>query len=280
MMKRRDFVRLGTSALAALPLLKVDGLLANHQTSQKPYKQLGVQLYSIRDRLEKDFLLPFNIISLLGYKDLEFAGYFEHKPKDIKCYMDDLGLESNSTHVRLPQLRNDFDSVLETAHIMGQKYLIFPWMEPKERETLDHYKRHAELLNIRGEAAKKAGFQMAYHNHDFEFMPIDGKLPYDLLLEETDSDLVKMQLDLYWIIKANKDPIDFFKKAPGRFHSCHIKDKAADGSITTVGKGSIDFNAIFQHAELAGLRHFVVEHDNTTTPYESLGYSYNQLVNG
>ena len=120
---------------------------------------------------------------------------------------------------------------------------------------------------------------MTYHNHDFEFMPLDGVLPYDLLLKETDADLVKMQLDLYWIIKAGHDPIEYFKKAPGRYPLCHIKDLAKDNSITSVGKGSIDFQAMFKQAELAGLKHFYVEDDNTPTPYKSLDYSFNTLFN-
>ena len=276
-MKRREFIRLGAGVMASLPLMHLPSALAGHNQNKRPYKQLGVQLYTIRDQLAVDYKVPLKTIASLGYKDLEFAGYFEHKPAEIKRYMDDLGLVSNSTHVRLPALQNDFDSILETAHTMGQTYIVLPWLEEKDRDSLDDYKKHAELLNKRGEQAKSAGFQMAYHNHDFEFMPLDGQLPYDLLLERTDKDLVKMQLDLYWAIKANKDPVQYFKKAPGRFLLCHIKDRAADGSITTVGKGSIDFDALFKYADLAGLQHFYVEHDDTDQPFQSLISSYNYL---
>ncbi|TDF42053.1 sugar phosphate isomerase/epimerase [Alteromonadaceae bacterium M269] len=276
-MKRREFIRLGAGAMASLPLMHLPSALAGHNQNKRPYKQLGVQLYTIREQLAVDYKVPLKTIASLGYKDLEFAGYFEHKPAEIKRYMDDLGLVSNSTHVRLPALQNDFDSILETAHTMGQTYIVLPWLEEKDRDSLDDYKKHAELLNKRGEQAKSAGFQMAYHNHDFEFIPLDGQLPYDLLLERTDKELVKMQLDLYWAIKANKDPVQYFKKAPGRFPLCHIKDRAADGSITTVGKGSIDFDALFKYADLAGLQHFYVEHDDTDQPFQSLRSSYNYL---
>jgi sugar phosphate isomerase/epimerase len=276
-MKRRDFLSLtGAAALgAAFTSSGTAAALLNHK--QYAYNELGVQLYTVRAHMQKDFKQPLKKIAGLGYKDVEFAGYFDHSPKEIKAFMNDIGLVSRASHVGIDLMRNDFDSVLEQAHTMGQKYIVLPWLSEEERKNIDKYKRHAELLNTRGEAAKKAGFQMAYHNHDFEFMTLEGQLPYDLLLRETDSDLVQMELDLYWVVKAGKDPIEYFKKAPGRYPLCHIKDKASDGSITTVGKGSIDFQAIFAHAKTAGLKHFYVEHDNTPRPFESLGYSYKQL---
>lgn len=277
-MKRRDFLsKSGAAALSAAFASTINaGTLFKKQS---PYAELGVQLYTVRELLQKDFKTPLRRIAELGYKDLEFAGYFEHNTKAIRAYMDNLGLVSNSSHIRLAALRNDFDRALEQAHIMGHKYLVLPWLSESDRASLDDYKRHSELLNTRGEAAKKAGVQMAYHNHDFEFLPLEGSIPYDLLLTETDKDLVHMELDLYWVVKAGKNPIDYVKKAPGRYSLCHIKDMAADGDITSVGKGSINFKAIFDHAKTAGLKHFYVEHDNTSTPFQSLDYSYKHLLN-
>lgn len=285
-MDRRHFIRscAAVSSLAFLGGWPQASHAAGHeqavQAPKRPFSELGVQLYTIRFLLAKDYKEPLKRIAAIGYKDLEFfgGGLFQHNPADVKAFMDDLGLVSRSTHVGIEDLRNRFDTVLESAAFFGQKDLILPYLVEKERDTIDKYKSHAELLNRRGEQAKASGFQIAYHNHDFEFAPLDGAIPYDLLLQETDADLVKMQLDFYWVVKAGLDILALFDKSPGRFISCHLKDHAQDGSMAAVGAGTIDFDAIFRHADKAGLERYYVEHDNTETPLESIEQSYAYLM--
>jgi sugar phosphate isomerase/epimerase len=256
--------------------------MSNEDAEQKddvaPYTgKLGVQLYTVRALFEKDYQATLKALADIGIKDCETAGFFAHKPADVRKAMDDLGLVTNSAHVQLADMREDFDGVLELAGIMGQRNLVLPWLAEEER-TLDGYRAIADLLNTRGEQAKKAGFTIGYHNHEFEFLDQDGSNGYDILLERTDPSLVSMEIDLYWVRKAGADPFALFEKAPGRFTSCHIKDMGSDGDIVDVGSGVIDFAAIFAEASNAGLEYFYIEHDSAPDPLVSIGRSYTHLT--
>jgi sugar phosphate isomerase/epimerase len=158
--------------------------------------------------------------------------------------------------------------------------MICPYLEDKDRRTLDDYKRHAETFNRAGEACRKAGIQFGYHNHDFEFEAKDGKLPYDLLLAETDKDLVKMELDLYWISKAGQDPLAYIDKYKDRFALFHVKemDKTPNKGITEVGRGVIDFKSIFAKAPAGAVKHYFVEQDTCPgSPFDSIKVSFDYL---
>lgn len=277
-MDRREFLRtsLGAGICGATALSTVGPAWALAQNN-RAFKELGLQLYTLRHLFEQDYSGTLERVAAIGYKDLEFAGYFDHKPSEVKSFMNSLGLSSHSTHVRLDAIRDNFEQAMETATIMGQTNLILPWIAPELR-NLESYRELADLLNVRGEQAKKAGFRLAYHNHDFEFETIDGTVPYDLLLERTDPEHVFMEIDLFWVHKAGRDSIEYFKKAPGRFISCHVKDSTADGTMTAVGNGIINFQEIFQHAGEAGLKRFYVEHDNAPDPYGSISASFKHLM--
>lgn len=240
--------------------------LGADSSSTKPYTdKLGVQLYTFRTLFESDYESVLKALAQIGYNDLEFAGYFEHDPKAVKASMDALGLVSNSAHVQLNDLRDNFDATIERAAMMGQSKLIIPWLAPEDR-NLDNYKAIADLLNERASPAKAAGMMVGYHNHEFEFETIDGVVPYDLLLERTDPTAVTMELDFYWTHVAGVDPLELFKKAPGRFSSCHIKDSSDTGEMVNIGDGVIDFAAIMAEAKAAGLECFYVENDNPSDP--------------
>ncbi|CAA9269757.1 MAG: Sugar or sugar phosphate isomerase/epimerase/dehydrotase [uncultured Adhaeribacter sp.] len=170
--------------------------------------------------------------------------------------------------------------LVDMAAESGQAYLTCAFMFPSEHQTLDQYKKHAELFNRAGEACKKAGLQFAYHNHDFEFEKIDGQVPYDLLLAQTDKDLVKMELDLYWVAKSGNDALALFEKNPGRFPLWHVKDmdKTEKKFFTEVGNGSIDFKRIFAAAKTSGMEYYFVEQDVTPgNPLDSITTSYQNL---
>ena len=243
-------------------------------------KTFGMQLYTVRRELEKDFEGTLARVAALGYREVEFAGYFGRTPKEVMAALARHNLTSPAAHVQLAAVRGSLLEVAEAAHIIGHKYVLVAWTPPEERKSLDDYRRFAELFNRAGEQLKKAGIQFAYHNHDFEFAPMGGKVPYDLLLEQTDSRLVKMELDLYWIAKGGAKPLDYFEKYPGRFHLLHVKDMDATPRrhFTEVGRGVIDFKSVFARAERAGVRHYFVEQDETPgSPFDSLKVSIDYL---
>lgn len=280
-MNRRTF--LGTMAAAAL---------AGRDAAAASIQQVGMQLYTVRTDLEKDFAGTLTKVATIGYKEVEFAGYFNHTPQQVKDVLKANGLTAPSAHVDYGSLAADkWPAVLESAHAIGHTFLVNPWIDPAMRAQPGIWKRVAETYNRAGEASKKAGIQFAYHNHNFEFAPVEGKLAYDVLLEECDPALVKMELDLCWISAAGKDPLDYFKRYPGRFPMVHAKGLSkmpVDGAatpidqllplITDVGRNDvIDWKKIFAHSSEAGITHYFVEHDVSKAPFESLATSYAYL---
>jgi sugar phosphate isomerase/epimerase len=162
----------------------------------------------------------------------------------------------------------ELKDLIETAITMQHEYLVVPYLPAEKRTALDDYKKIAAKLNIAGEACKKAGIQLAYHNHDFEFKDYSGTSGFDILTGETDSGLVKFELDLYWVVSAGKDPHQLFEKLKGRVPMWHVKDmdKTDRNKQTEVGNGSIDFKKIFTAAKLSGMKHFYVEQENNYVP--------------
>ena len=193
--------------------------------------------------------------------------------------LDRNGLQSPAAHVGTDLLRGPWNRTLDEAMEMGQRYLVVPWLDPKERSSVEAIKRTADLFNRAADDAKRFRIQLAYHNHEFEFTDVEGRRMYDLLLEYTDPKLVKMEMDLYWITKGGGDPAAYFARWPERFPLVHVKDAgpAPDFSMTEVGKGVIKWGEIFAQRKQAGIRHFFVEHDNPKDPMQSITASYNFL---
>jgi sugar phosphate isomerase/epimerase len=239
--------------------------------------RIGVQLYTVRRLMEQDFRGTLQQIAGIGYKDVEFAGYFDQRAVDVKAMLDELGLGSPSTHINLADLRTKLAETIDYAVALGHSYMLCNWLPPEEHDTLDKYRALAEEFNQFGQQCKSAGIQFGFHNHDFDVSPLEGEIPYDILLERCDPALVVMQADLYWFFKGNQDPLPYFEQYPGRFHSCHVKDMDSMGGFADVGAGVIDFAAIFAQSERAGLRHFFVEHDEPADPIASLTRSYAYL---
>jgi sugar phosphate isomerase/epimerase len=208
-------------------------------------------------------------------------------PKAFAALLKQNGLIMPSSHYRLGEeqmkgapvqgtILHGWDRAVDDAAAAGAKYMVCAYLAETERGNLEHYKYIGEQLNKAGERCQKAGLQLCYHNHDFEFQAQDGKLPFDLLLNGTDKKLVQMELDLYWIAKAGHDPLALFKKHPGRFPLWHVKDmdKTPQKAFTEVGNGSIDFKKIFAHADEAGMKYFFVEQDSTPgSPFDSVTQS-------
>ncbi len=246
------------------------------RTGSSGIDRIGLQLYTVRSLMAEDVERTLETVAEIGYREVEFAGYFDHDPGEIRSWLDEAGLTAPAAHV-FPLDADDLGPVLERASVLGHRYLVVPWIPSEQRETLDGYRRVAERFNTVALAVREAGLQFAYHNHDFEFEPIDGQVPFDVLLEETDPDLVQIELDLFWIIHGGGDPYDYFARYPGRYPLVHVKDRLADGTMVDVGDGAVDFTAIFSRSEEAGIRHYFVEHDRPDDALESIRRSYAHL---
>lgn len=285
MISRRSFIK--SSAVFSAGWL----LLPSACKANKPY--IGLQLYTVRDAMASDPVGTLAKVAALGYNSMEGATYtgtqqfYGMDPVAFSAVLKDHGLIMPSSHYRLGEDKADgadvkgtilhgWDKAVDDAAAVGIQYMVCAYLSETERGGLDHYKQVAEQLNKAGEIAKESGIQVCYHNHAFEFDAQDGKLPYDILLNETDNDLVKMEMDLYWVAKAGKDPIALFNQHPGRFPLWHVKDmdKTAEKNFTEVGNGTIDFKKIFANAELAGMKYFFVEQDKTPgSPFDSISKS-------
>ncbi len=277
MIDRRTFVK-GAAAAAAGGIygLRRGGAWAA-EAPARGLERIGVQLYTVRSLMQKDLPGTLEAVAGVGYDEVEFAGYFDHSPQEVRAVLERVGLEAPSTHVAIDALRQDLAGTIDTVRAVGHRYLVCPWLAPEERVSIELYKGHAALFNKVGKACREAGLRFGYHNHDFEFEPIDGQVPFDVLLDETDPELVEFELDLFWITKGGQDPLRYFERYPGRFTLCHVKDMAEDGQMVDVGAGRIDFAAIFARAEQAGLKHFFVEHDNPADPLASIAASHAHL---
>jgi len=276
---RRQFLQQSCAGFAAFTLLGNPlQALAAGQPGSAGGKKAGLQLYTLRDMMEKSVADTLKLVAGVGYGDVEFAGYFGHSAKDIRKLLDANGLAAPSVHVPLEVLRSALPQVIQDAKAIGHHYIVLPWLSEEQRgDSVDSYKKLAAELNGFAKPIKDAGLQLAYHNHDFELTPVKGGLPYDVLLGETDKDLVKMELDLFWAVKAGVDPLALFAAHPGRFPLVHVKDMAKDGAMVDVGTGTIDFKAIFAKAEQAGIRHQFIEHDNSNNRITTIRQGYQAL---
>jgi sugar phosphate isomerase/epimerase len=302
-MNRRTFI--GTSFAATLSAAARPAWAADSAHFFRPsppdaahhIERVGLQLYTVRGTMKTDFEGSIAKVAATGYKEVEFAGYFDHSPKDVRALLDKNGLAAPSAHVDYPTVENKWPETLEAAKIVGHRYIICPWIDEKQRAEADGWKRAADLFNKAGEASQKAGIQFGYHNHSFEFQPAEslgGKLPYDFLLAETDPKFVAMELDLCWISVAGKDPLAYFDKYPGRFPLVHVKDYVRDpnstssyagatgsvkfeGRLADVGQGTIDWKRIFAQSGKAGIKHYFVENDEPKSAFDDIKISYDYL---
>ena len=276
-MDRRSFLgTLGAATLASRFSWATD----NHRI-----KKIGVQLYTVRYLLNKDFGGTLARVAKIGYKEVEFAQYFENvsklnpAPKRVRELLDADGLVAPASHFPYKNLSAEsWPRVLDAAKVLGLKYLVNPSVDRDVLKHPDGWKRAAEAFNRAGEESQKAGIQLAYHNHVEEFKPQpDGRLPYDVLLAESDPKLVKMEMDLGWAHEARVDQVAYFEKYPGRFPLVHVKDFDKNDKMTEVGSGAIDWKKIFAKSDVAGIKHYFVEHDEPKSPFESIQTSYDYL---
>ncbi|MFD1603077.1 sugar phosphate isomerase/epimerase family protein [Flavobacterium artemisiae] len=268
MITRRNFIV--TTGLAATAVLAAPSFAFSMKK-----REIGLQLYTLRDELPKDVKATLEIVSKAGYSNVETYGFsikdqfWGLTPKELKKILDDNGLKAVSGHYNLGSFLYDGNTAellasIEAAKILKSEFLTVPWVDEPFRKSIDDYKKIASRLNEAAKLCKKEGLKLAYHNHDFEFQKHDQITGYEVLLNETDKDLVFFELDLYWVIHSGNDPLKLFKENPGRFKMWHVKDKDKKNNDfnTEIGSGTIDFKPLFASAKRSGVVHFFVEQEN------------------
>jgi sugar phosphate isomerase/epimerase len=264
---RRGFLQ---SAVALTSL----GAAGMSMAAAKPRFRMGLQLYTVRDPMAQDPAGTLKQAAAMGYRNFETYGfepdtvkYYGMPARDFRRVLDDLGLATTTGHYDLHRYVSQppaamtayIDRCIEGAKSLGQKYITWAWLDPQSR-SLDSFKFVANRLNLIGAQAAKAGVQVAYHNHDFEFIEHDGKIGYDIIMRETEPSLVKLQLDLFWVAHSSaRSAHELFQLQPGRFVMWHVKDMDTAKRYTELGNGVIDFTRITPDAKLAGLEEYFVE---------------------
>ena len=275
-MNRRNFIR-QSGMLGAASLLPLSACNMNNKSKYK----MGLQLFSIHEDMSNDPLATLKAVKDMGYEDFEIYGfdpakvtYYGHKATDFKQMLDDLGLTVTSGHYGFSEyldksddeLKYFVDQCIKGAQILKSPYITWPWIAPEQR-NLDSFKKMSQRLNSIGEQVNAAGLGFAYHNHGFEFEEHDGQIGYDIILAETDPALVKLQMDLYWVMHDSKlTPKEWIDKQPGRYVMWHIKDmdkKTRD--YTELGNGSIDYVSILPDPEKSGLEYYYIEQGGNFT---------------
>ena len=294
MRSRRKFIR--NSAILSLTPLFVNGLYGCKQEASTvkmamdkgfTLKQFGIQLWTVRDAMMEDAKGTFKALSEYGYQQIEsYQGkdgiFWGMKPQEYKTFLGDLGMNCISSHCdsnyALKRKKEDeFKQLVEDAASIGIKYLVNPFLGGIE--TIDGFKEAAEGFNRCGEIAKASGIQYAYHNHSYSFREMEGQLPQDVMMQLSDPELVEFEMDIYWVVAAGHDPVEWLKKYPKRFTLCHIKDRYKPAKIAelekveevspmfgvnascVLGTGQIDFDTILVEARKQGMEQWIVEQE-------------------
>lgn len=272
--KRREFIKTAAMATSGIMLSSYLPGCKSVSISKEVRENFGLQLYTLRDVLPnnpKDILTQ---VASFGYKEIEgYEGpkgiFWGMKNTELKKLMDDLGMKFVSTHCNINE---NFDRKAAEAAEIGMKYLICPYLG--RQKTIDDFKKFAATFNQRGETCRKNGIRFAYHNHDYSFASLEGQLPQDVMMQNTDKNLVDFEMDIYWVVTAGQDPIAWIDKYPGRFKLSHIKDRKKGAPLSDrdasvdLGTGSIDFKAILKEAGKKGMEYYIVEQEayEDTTP--------------
>jgi sugar phosphate isomerase/epimerase len=289
-------LKLSAAGSVGMMLLGAAGFKSASAADRKGFG-VGLQLYSIRDAMTADAVGSLKKVSAMGYTNLELASYADGKfygyaPKEFKKIVTDLGMICYSSHsqVESANITMDKAKIMADAHAqVGVKYCIKPWIEEPDR-NVESYKKMIADCNEVGKIMKGVGIQFGYHNHNFEFLNTKGVVPYyDIFLKEMDADLITMELDLFWAAKAGQNPVEMFKKYPGRFQLLHFKDMKTNQApfftvikddICSVGEGVIDFKKILASKAIAGAKCVIVEDDNQGNgkPFEGIEISMKNVT--
>ena len=280
-LSRREVLQLlaaGIAGSAVFPALAAAASSADstaesrHVASRRRIGRIGLQLYTVRSALAKDIEGTIAAVAAAGITELEFAGYFGKTPAWWSALLKRHTLTAPATHEALPVTDDGWPAIFDRAHGMGHEIVIVPFVGNNYRGTRDNWMKLSERLNTGAQKAKATGLQFAYHNHDFEFAPVGDTTGYEILTANTDASLVKLELDLYWAVKAGRDPLEIMTAHKGRVICCHVKDASAapERTMLDVGAGTIDFKMLLDKGRKLGLTHWFIEHDQPTDALASV----------
>jgi sugar phosphate isomerase/epimerase len=277
MKSRRSFLKETTFAGAGALILP--GLFRVSDSAPK-LKKVGVQLYSVRKEMMSDATGTLKKLGEIGYQEIESAqsekgNYYGLEPKEIKKILKDKGMTLRSGHTHIDK---NWQKSIDEAAEAGQEYIICSVL-PFSGQTIANYQKSAEMFNQAGEQCKKSGVLFGYHNHNSEYDTVEGKVLYDVLLDNSQPSLVHMEMDLGWVIAAGKDPLAYFSKYPGRFPLWHLKDMSlTEKKSVEFGKGTVDIIGLMKQAKQAGMKYYFIEQEEyAVTAFDSLSYDYKWL---
>ena len=271
---RRTAIR-NLAALAALPASSALGRL--HPYRWQGLDRIGLALITVRGLAARDFEGTLQSVAKIGYRDLDIYIYEGRRPaKETRAVLDRTGLTCRSARVATPALYRGWDRSLDAAKELGARWITLANVPYDERLTLRDWQELSELFNRVGEAARQRELRFCYHNHDFELQPLEGKVPLDVMLAATDPDLVKLQMDVYWVTKGGRDPANEIARLGSRVASLHLKDmdRTPERGITSVGSGTIDFARILIAARRVGVSDYFIEEDAPADPLAAARASY------
>lgn len=283
-MKRRDFIINSSIVSASIVAPLSISACSSKEAIQKNI--FGIQLYSLRDEMAKNPKETLIKLASYGYKYIEgYEGslglFWGMTNIEFKNFLDGLGLTMISSHCGDTNNLESFNKKSAEASEIGIKHLICPWADGDR--TVDQFKIIAEIFNKCGEISQKNGMKFAYHNHDYSFKKVEGQYLQDVLMNNTDKNLVDYEMDIFWVVAAGEDPIKWFNKYPGRFNYCHVKDylSLGDGKYETctLGNGSINFSAILAHGKTKGLKNHIIEQEHYagTSQLEAAKNNFNYM---
>jgi sugar phosphate isomerase/epimerase len=263
---RRNFLKVASTVASGVAITGVTSQFVGCGSTSKlggNKNTFGLQLYTLRDPLPKDPQGVLTQVASFGYKQLEgYEGpkglWWGMKNTEFKSFLDALGMQMVSSHCNYKQ---DLERKADEAAAVGLKYLMCPYLGPQK--DLDAFKKAAEDFNKSGQICKERGLRFAYHNHDYSFKKVEGQYPQDVMMQITDKELVDYEMDIYWVVAAGQDPVEWFRKYPNRFRLGHVKDKKGN-ETATLGTGTINFPAVLKEAEKLGMNYFIVEQEQYT----------------
>lgn len=300
-MRRREFVKGAATALG------VAAARAPWAATRGPVRPLGLQLFTVMSPLEQDFEGTLRQVAAIGYREVETIGAFGRDPHLVRKLLDRYGLKSPSQHLvpgdlyrvfsdyvhhriegpKIQKLWQETATVdrigatveegIARAKILGQRYIVLQIVWPEQVATRQLVDEFCKGLNLGGELCAKAGLVFCFHNHSVELEPVNGYVPYDLFLAQTDPATVKLEMDVYWMVHGKADPLDYLARHPGRYRQFHLKDSTPAGDFTTVGQGILDFPKLIEAGRKAGVEHFYVEYDRSTDPMKESREAFEYL---
>ncbi|CAN5545353.1 sugar phosphate isomerase/epimerase [soil metagenome] len=314
-MNRRYFLQ-KSALITAISILPMESIFARNRSLEK----VGVQLFSLPRLLENDFRNAIKMIAEMGYKEVELfgpysfsadsvkeqwealspylgfsgSGFYGHSAREVKSILDEFGISAPSMHTDLETMQKNMDQLSEAAEVLGSTYIVLPAIPEEKRKNLDDYKRMADVFNEIGESARKAGLKFAYHNHGYGLQEMEGEIPFNIILDQTDPDLVFFEMDVFWTTAGGIDPNAYLKNHPNRYQLMHLKDMkeevrfSGDGGdtqqwmelfpyMTSAGNGVLDLKAIIETAQQTGVKHFFIEQDLVKEPEVELQKSIDYL---